>query len=314
MATSPPGVSFTAPNLNTLDRLPASLASVRALGDALPRPYEIVVAEGPSDDGATEWLAKQSSVDPRLRVVGVAERNRGKGRRVAFEASRGAIVVPFDTSLAYDRSYAGILERYLQVGPPRMLFSEICALPRTSIEAVGGWRDLIGGEDVDLYARIIAKFGVVAYPTGDAGTQSAKLGSVARQMRYVRGGRWARFRRIYAVQRDQIIASHATVADLMAFNATKRFGARAARRAFFTLAAVGARLSKIRPAALGRNNYLIVRDGILASFLAGEWRAFYPSGAPPVLPLTDDEFIFLERRSTLFAKHRDELAPYLRRK
>jgi glycosyltransferase involved in cell wall biosynthesis len=306
-----PTVSFCATNLNTVDRLPASLASITALGESLRVPFEIVVADGPSDDGATAWLTQAALADSRLHVIRQDERNRGRGRRLAFEASRGRWVVPFDTSLAYDSAYGPILARYLALGSAKMLFSEIVALPRESVEALGGWRDLIGGEDVDLYARVIARFGIIGYPTGAASSQSAKLGSYARQMRYIRGGRVARLRRIYAVQRDQIIGSHATVSDLMAFNGSKPFGRRVALRAFFVLASWGARLSPIRAAELGRNNYLIVREGLFESFLAGDWATVSGGGPPPRLPLTDDEVAFLSVRSAVYRDRRAELAPFL---
>jgi glycosyltransferase involved in cell wall biosynthesis len=309
-----PLLSFCATNLNTRDRLEASLDSIAALGAAVEGSYEIVVAEGPSDDGASAWLATESGRNPRLRVVAHDRRNRGYGRRRAFEASRGRWIVPFDTSLVYGPEYGRLLARFVHFGSSKMLFTEICALSRATVEAVGGWRDLVGGEDVDLYSRVIAKFGVVAYPTGAPASQSATLGSYSRQMRYVQGGRLARARRIYQVQRDQVIASHSTVADLMAFNRKKPLAARIARRAFFTFAAVGARFSTLRPVELGTNNYLIVREGLFASLLAGDWRTLEPGGAPPRLLLTDDEFAFLEVRSPFYRTHHEELAPFLGRK
>ena len=314
VATGPPELSFTATNLNTLDRLPASLASIRALGEALGGSFEIIVADGPSDDGASEWLRRESAADPRLRVIATPGRNRGRGRRTAFEASVGRTIVPFDTSLAYDSGYGTILARYLSVGGPRMLFSEICALPRAAVEGAGGWRDLIGGEDVDLYARVVTKAGVIAAPTGASASQSANLGSYARQMRYVRGGRLSRWRRMYRVQRDQIVASHATVGDLMAFNRRKPFLPRVARAGFFSVCALGAKFSPIPPVRLGKNNYLVVREGLFASLLAQDWRAILPAKSPPRLPLTDDEMTFLESRSELYRANREALAPYLVRK
>jgi glycosyl transferase family 2 len=306
-----PVVSFCATNLNTVDRLPGSLASVRALGELVAHPFEIVVADGPSDDGASTWLERESTADRRIRVVRNPERNRGRGRRLAFEASRGRWIVPFDTSLVYEPTYGPILVRYFGSGSTKMLFSEIVALPRDAVEAVGGWRDLIGGEDIDLYARVMARFGAIAYPTGAPASQSANLGSYARQMRYVRGGRLARFRRIYAVQRDQIIGSHATVSDLMAFNGSKPFARRAALWVFFTVAAIGARLSTIPPAELGRNNYLLVREALFQSFLANDWKSVAGDGPPPKLPLTEDEFAFLSVRSPMFRESRDELSRFL---
>jgi glycosyl transferase family 2 len=304
-------VSFCATNLNTVDRLPGAVASIHALGESLRLPFEIVIVDGPSDDGAPRWLASEATKDPRVRVLRQVEKNRGRGRRLAFEASRGRWIVPFDTSLIYDPSYGPILARYIALGSTKMLFSEIVALPRDTVEAVGGWRDLIGGEDVDLYARVISRFGVIAYPTGLPASQSANLGSYARQMRYVKGGRIARFRRIYAVQRDQVIGSHATVSDLMAFNLGKPLPRRLALRAFFLLAAAGARLSRIRPAELGRNNYLVVREGLFLSLLTGDWKAVSGDGALPKLPLTADELRFLSIRSPTYRESREELTRFL---
>lgn len=290
-------VSFCATNLNGRPTLEASLASIERLGERMAVPYEIVVAEGPSDDGSTEWLVRWVGTGASHRLVRHQERNRGYGRRQAFLASRGAWIVPFDTSLVYPEEYAGLLSAYRRLGSRRMLFSELCAIPRSEVEAVGGWRDLIGGEDVDLYARLIAHAGLIAYPTDDRRAQSARLGSFARQMRYVRGSRWRRYRRMYAVQRDQIVGANYRVDDLMAFNRRKPWPRRLAYRLFFTLAYVGARRSPIRPYVADRNNYLLVREAILSSLERGDFRSLEWSPQEPRLPLTPDEIDYLSVKS-----------------
>jgi glycosyltransferase involved in cell wall biosynthesis len=300
-------VSFTTTNLNTADRLPASLASIRALGDALGAEYEVVVADGPSGAEAKALLHGAARADPRVRLVEHDQRSRGHGRRLAFEASRGSTIIPFDTSLQYAPLYAELLRRWRGLRTDRMLFSEVCALSRRSIEASGGWRDLIGGEDVDLYGRVVDRFGLLAYPTPIRQTQSAAIGAYARQMRYVSGSRWARFQRIYTVQRDQIIGADYRVADLMAFNATKPWGRRVAYRAFFTLAAAGARLRPIRPVHLAQNHYLAVREATLRSMLDGSYHELGWDGPGPKLLLTPDEVTYLERRSPLWAAERERL-------
>ncbi|HXY12698.1 MAG TPA: glycosyltransferase, partial [Thermoplasmata archaeon] len=139
-----PVVSFCATNLNSVDRLPGSLASIERIGEELGLAYEVVVADGPSEDGARGFLEEQVRRNPRFHLVTHSARNRGYGRRRAFEASRGRTIVPFDTSLVYEPEYGGLLESYISLGTDRMLFSEVCALSRNSIDAVGGWRDLIG--------------------------------------------------------------------------------------------------------------------------------------------------------------------------
>jgi len=309
-----PEVSFCATNLNTRDRLGSSLDSVFALGAAIGRPFEVVVAEGPSTDGARSLLEERARGDPRLRLVLHGERNRGYGRRRAFEASRGAVIVPFDTSLVYAPIYAELLGRYVALGSEAMLFSEICALRRTTVIEVGGWRDLVGGEDIDLYARVISRFGLIAYPTAVAESQSRPLGSVERQMRYVRGSRIGRWRRMSVVVRDQIIGDNYTVADLMAFNARKPAGRRFAYRLFFSLAAIRARFSPLRPFRFERNNYLILREETLRSLLEERHRRLGWAGPPPCLLLTDDEITYLERRSRLWKDEESRLRPFVGRK
>jgi len=295
-----PSVSFCATNLNTRDRLSDGLESIRVLGVALGQPFEIVVADGPSDDGAREFLEGRARTDPHLRLVVHDHRNRGYGRRRAFETSRGTTIVPFDTSVVYASRYGDLLRRYLAVPTDAMLFSEICALRRTSIEAVGGWRDLVGGEDVDLYARVIERYGLVAFPTARRESQSQRLSSLDRQMRYVRGSRLARWRRIYVVQRDQIIGCNYRVRDLLDFNRSKPAGRRAAYRIFFTVAAIGARFSSLAPSAFPRNNYLILREETFRSMLAGRHLELEWDEPGPKLLLSRDEVDYLERNSTLW--------------
>jgi glycosyltransferase involved in cell wall biosynthesis len=296
-----PEVSFCATNLNTSERLVGAIDSVERLGEAIGRPFEIVVADGPSTDGAREVLARRALEDPHFRLVTHEQRSRGHGRRLAFEASLGRIIVPFDTSIAYASDYGPMLGAYVRVATDQMLFSEICALTRHSIESVGGWRDLVGGEDVDLYARVIQRFGLIAYPTALPASQSRTLGAFERQMRYVTGGRVARFRRILAVQRDQIIGSNYRIADLMAFNAKKPLRRRVVYRAFFTLAWIRSRFRDLKPFVFDRSNFLLIREETLRSMLEGREKVLGWPGPPVRLLLTDDEVTFLERRSALWA-------------
>ena len=290
-------VSFCATNLNTIARLPSSIASIDALGQGLGVPYEVVVADGPSDDGARAWLEAKARSDGnghrRFRLVPHTEANRGYGRRKAFEASRGSTVIPFDTSLEYAPLYSGLLRSYLSANTDRMLFSEICALSRRSIEEAGGWRDVVGGEDIDLYVRIVSKFGVIAWPTDLRPSQSARMSSFERQMRYVRGSKLRRLRRIYTVQRDQIIGANFRVRDLMLFNRAKPFRQRAALRAFFTLAYLGSRMRRIKPVELGRSNYALFREALLESIRRGDYRELAWDGPSPTLLLTTDEIGYL---------------------
>jgi len=295
-------VSFCATNLNTADRLVASLDSIDVLGRAVGVPYEVVVADGPSTDGARELLEDRQRQRADFRLVRHAERRRGAGRRLAFEASSGSVIAPFDTSITYAAAYGGLLRAYLQLRTDRMLFSEICALSRRSIEEVGGWRDLIGAEDIDLYGPLIERFGLIAWPVAFPESQSARMGAYARQMRYVQGSSVRRLLRMYATQRDQIIGGNYRVRDLMGLNAAKPATRRAALRVWFTLAAIGAGLRPIHPRKSGRNNYLILREAILGSLLRGEHKSLAWNGPLPRLLLTPDEIGYLRGASSIWGE------------
>jgi len=309
-----PEVSFCTTNLNTRDRLTASLDSVTVLGEALGRTFEIVVADGPSTDGARALLEDRAAADPRVRLIPHSARNRGFGRRRAFEESGGSVIVPFDTSLAYLPVYGELLARYVALATEAMLFSEICALRRSTIEAVGGWRDLVGGEDLDLYARVIQRFGLIAAPTALRGSQSRALGSFERQMRYVSGSRIAQARRILTVLRDQIIGANYTVGDLMAFNEKKPLGRRLVYRAAFSVAALRARLSPLQPFRFDRNNYLLLREETLRSIVEGRHEKLGWSGPAPCLLLTEDEITYLDRKSQLWLEQGTRLRALVRMK
>jgi glycosyltransferase involved in cell wall biosynthesis len=307
-------VSFCATNLNTSAQLPASLDSIEELGRRIGRPFETVVADGPSTDGARELLEKRVESHVGLTLVRHTERNRGYGRRRAFEASRGTTIVPFDTSLMYDPIYAGLLRGYTGLATERMLFSEISALSRRSIEVVGGWRDLIGGEDIDLYSRVIHRFGVIACPTALGTSQSVRLGAVARQLRYVRGSRGQSLRRIYAVQRDQMIGANFRVSDLMRFNAAKPAMTRLGLWFFFEACALGAHFRGIPRIRAEQNNYLLFRDALLRSMQAGEFRELGWDGPPPKLLLTDDEIRYLRVSSPLWRELGEGVFQFVGRK
>jgi len=303
-------VSFCATNLNTVDRLATSIASIDRIGAALGVPYEVVVADGPSTDGARAWLEAHARTAQGFRLVPHGERSRGYGRRRAFDASSGTTIVPFDTSIEYSDFYAELLQAYLHLATDRLFFSEICAASRRSIMDVGGWRDLVGGEDIDLYVRLIRRFGVLAYPTARRESQSHSLGAFERQMRYVTGSALSRLRRIYVVQRDQIIGANYRVHDLMRFSPRKGTGQRVARWGFFSLAYVGSRFQALKPFEFGRSNYLLFREALLESMERGDYREMGLSSAPPQLLLTEDEFAYLRLSSARWS-HWESVTPQM---
>ena len=296
-------VSFCATNYETGETLSASLASIERIGELAGIPFEIVVADGPSGaDVRSELLAWKDAEPMGHKLILHERRNRGYGRRLAFEESSGEYVVPFDTSIDYTPEiYGPLLRAYVALRTKRMLFSEVCVFERSTIEVIGGWRDLIGGEDVDVQAPVTRRFGIIAYPTGDPGSQSASLRALERQSRYAGRRGLPRLWRLFLTQRDQIIGANYQVRDLMDFNRTKAPLVRVAARAWFTAAKTAAGLRGLKPRENGSNNYLYVREETIRSMRDGDRLELGWSEGPPVrLALTQDERSYLSLHSTLY--------------
>lgn len=95
-----PWLSVVVPVLNEAHTLPAFHARLRAVLDALGRPWELVVVDDGSTDGSFELLRALRARDPALRVVRL-DRNYGQHAAVlaGLGRARGEVVVTLDADL-----------------------------------------------------------------------------------------------------------------------------------------------------------------------------------------------------------------------
>ena len=66
-----PGVSYVMPVLNEVTHVRAAVDSL--LDQDYEGPFEVALALGPSIDGTTELVEDMARVDPRIRVIPIAE-------------------------------------------------------------------------------------------------------------------------------------------------------------------------------------------------------------------------------------------------
>jgi len=104
MSASAPLVSIIVPCRNEARHIEACLQSILAQ-EALPGSFEVIVADGLSDDGTREKLARLAREEPRLRVVDNPGRIVSTGLNVAIKAARGETVVRMDAHTEYARDY-----------------------------------------------------------------------------------------------------------------------------------------------------------------------------------------------------------------
>lgn len=87
-----PYLSVIVPAYNEAKSIGRALEAMRAYLDAQPYTYEIIVsADG--NDGTRELVAEMAKTDPRLSVIGSAERGgKGKGIRNGVRRARGEVI------------------------------------------------------------------------------------------------------------------------------------------------------------------------------------------------------------------------------
>lgn len=100
----------------------AALASVSAQAEP-EGGFEIVVADGKSDDGTREMLVELASADPRIKVIDNPAKLTASGLNAAIRAASGSILVRMDAHTRYAPDYL------------RQCVSVLC---RTGADNVGG--------------------------------------------------------------------------------------------------------------------------------------------------------------------------------
>jgi succinoglycan biosynthesis protein ExoA len=108
-----PFVTIAMPCFNEEDYIEACLRSVLAQ-DYPPDRFEVLVADGRSDDRTREILAKLAEQDARIRVIDNPERLQAAGMNRAIREARGRVIVRMDVHCEYARDYVSACVRVLR--------------------------------------------------------------------------------------------------------------------------------------------------------------------------------------------------------
>jgi succinoglycan biosynthesis protein ExoA len=114
MIPGEPLLSIVMPVRNERAHIDAALDA--ALAQDVACAYEIVVADGMSDDGTREVLTRRASEEPRLRVVENRARRTPSGLNVALAAARGRYFIRLDGHTFAPPDYARRLLAHLESG------------------------------------------------------------------------------------------------------------------------------------------------------------------------------------------------------
>ena len=103
-ADRPPRVSVIVPCRNEKDHIEALVRSILAQ-EPPPGGFEVIVADGRSDDGTREIIERIAKSEPRLRVVDNPGRIVSNGLNAAIRAARGDVIVRMDAHTIYASDY-----------------------------------------------------------------------------------------------------------------------------------------------------------------------------------------------------------------
>jgi succinoglycan biosynthesis protein ExoA len=137
-------VSVIVPCRNELGHVEAFAAS--ALAQRLPEGWQLeaIVAEGGSDDGTADALARLAVADARLRIVANPARIVASGLNRAIAEARGEVIVRMDVHTTYSPDYVAEC---------------LAALARTGADNVGGpWRAEADANGGAMQEAVVAAF------------------------------------------------------------------------------------------------------------------------------------------------------------
>lgn len=99
-----PKITIIVPCCNEQAHIEAAVFSMLAQ-EEVTESFEIVIADGRSDDGTREILERISADEPRLRIIDNPERIVSSGLNAAIRASRGDIIIRMDAHTKCELDY-----------------------------------------------------------------------------------------------------------------------------------------------------------------------------------------------------------------
>lgn len=102
------------------------------LASDFPGEFEIVIADGMSDDGTREALARYQARDPRVRVLDNPRRITPAALNLALAAARGEFIARVDAHWAIAPDYLARCVHYLETTEADNVGGRVRTLPQTS--------------------------------------------------------------------------------------------------------------------------------------------------------------------------------------
>ena len=151
-----PKYSILITNYNTANTIKASLESILSQIEDSDS-FEVIVVDNMSNDGS-ERILREFESQGKIKLIS-ARCSRGKGRQIAFENSKGQVlIINMDMDTIFKPRLKEVLKMYHQFEKKYekfiLSFNGGAVVSRKLVKEVGGWRDLQRGEDTELRWRL----------------------------------------------------------------------------------------------------------------------------------------------------------------
>ncbi|UCG69078.1 MAG: glycosyltransferase family 2 protein [Thermoplasmata archaeon] len=147
-----PKFSICTTNYNCAHALLQHLNSIYSQLDE--KEFEYIVVDSKSKDKSMDILRKYASSHENMTVI-QKRCVRGKGRQIAFGKSKGDYIIQVDTDTVYYPKWKTFIYKCIEEHPDlavQAIFSGV--YPRSIMNEVGGWRNFLWGDDLDLWMRV----------------------------------------------------------------------------------------------------------------------------------------------------------------
>jgi glycosyltransferase involved in cell wall biosynthesis len=194
-----PKYSICVTHFNNVRTVEPSLHSIL---DQVDERFEIVVVDQDSTDGSLEIL-EQLALEGAIMLFHQKVRNRGLGRNLAYEMSKGEFVI---AQIDMDDAYEPVLGALVSAYENRMLGrvlrivndqkrGAVTIAPRSFLDKIGGWPDLNYVEDRWIWGCALERgiYSWARFPFYSKITQSRE-----------KRGFFKRVGRVFGIQRDRI--------------------------------------------------------------------------------------------------------------
>ena len=304
-------ISFIGVALDVNQRVVESIKNVNRIGEELGRDFEIIVVHSPVAKDLQAIIRDLRKKCPNLVMLESHPESVGQGKSIAFEYSTGKFVVPFDTLISYPIRYSDVLHNFLRFKLKRLYYSELSLLSREIVSEVGGWRNLASGEDIDLYSRISINYGVFACPTRLLAVDD-RMKRELLSIRAFPDPVAMDFNSSYKLIRDLIISCNHSFADVR--NISRIHGEVEGKswRRLFLMAYLGSKISRVKPVAYNRNNYVILMESILESLILREYLKMADVSEELFWNIDRTHIRFLKLKSKLFREMKDSTTLFLK--